>query len=363
MDLPKLEIGDLTIELPIIQGGMGVGVSKARLAAAVSKGGGLGVIASVGLGNHEISKRTYEATSRQALVDEIRKVKDQNLPVGVNIMVALSNYESLVAACVEAGADVIISGAGLPLRLAGYVEDPAVKLVPIVSSGRAAALICKTWLKRTGRLPDAMVVEGPLAGGHLGFTRQALLEGTAGPLESMVEEVIRFMAPYTEIKGGAIPVIAAGGIYTGEDIVRFLNVGAAGVQMGTRFVGTYECDAHEAYKQAYIDAEEEDIIVIQSPVGLPARVVRNAFVDKSLSGVRQRFSCEYRCLLTCDAKRANYCIADALANSSKGFLEQGFVMCGKNAYRVRKLVSVPQLLDDIIREARECNPGASLMTS
>ncbi len=357
MELPKLQIGDLKIELPIIQGGMGVGVSKARLAGAVSKAGGLGVIASVGLGKHDNSKGDYETTSRQALVNEIKKVKDQNLPVGVNIMVALSNYKSLVSACVEAGADVIFSGAGLPVKLAGYVEDPAVKLAPIVSSGRAAALICKTWLKRTGRLPDAMVVEGPLAGGHLGFSSQALLEDTAGPLESLVEEVIRFMAPYTEIKGRAIPVIAAGGIYTGQDIVRFLNLGAAGVQMGTRFVATYECDAHEAYKQAFIDAEEEDIILIQSPVGLPARVVRNAFVNKSISGIKQNFSCTYRCLLTCDARKANYCIADALSNSSHGVLDKGFAMCGKNAYHIKKLVSVPQLLDDVIREAGEFTPG------
>jgi nitronate monooxygenase len=351
MELPELKIGNLTIELPIVQGGMGVGVSKAGLAAAVSKAGGLGVIASVGLGDYENNKRDYEVTSRQALVDEIRKVKDQNLPVGVNIMVALSNYTSLVAASVEAGADVIFSGAGLPLKLPGYVKDSEIKLVPIVSSGRAAALICKTWLKRTGRLPDAMVVEGPLAGGHLGFSSQSLLDGTAGLLESLADEVIRFIAPYTENSGRAIPVIAAGGIYTGQDIARFLNIGAAGVQMGTRFVGTYECDAHETYKQAYINAEEKDIVVIQSPVGLPARVIRNAFVDKSLSGVKQRFSCEYRCLLTCDARKANYCIGEALSNSSKGVLDEGFVMCGKNAHRVRKLVSVPQLFDEVIREA------------
>jgi len=355
MIMPELRIGDLTLSVPVIQGGMGVGVSKASLAAAVSAAGGLGVIASVGLGNTVASEKRYEETSRQALVDEIAKVKKLNLPVGVNVMVALSNYQSLAEACAEAGADVIISGAGLPLRLPEYVKDPKVKLVPIVSSGRAAALICKTWLRKTERLPDAIVVEGPMAGGHLGFKYEELEDGTAGSLEELVQDVLAVTSEYEQSHGRKIPVIAAGGIFTGQDIVRVLGLGASGVQMGTRFVGTSECDASDAYKQAYLDATEEDVILIKSPVGLPARVLRNGFVSRSLDGEKRRFTCPYRCLLTCDAATANYCIADALVNSSLGQMDDGFAMCGQNAHRVNEIVPVRELFRELAEEAASAN--------
>ena len=355
MTMPELCIGDLTLRIPVIQGGMGVGVSKASLAGAVSRAGGLGVIASVGLGDQAASRTTYDETSRQALVAEIAKVKEQNLPVGVNVMVALSNYQTLVEACAEAGADVIISGAGLPLRLPEYVTDPRVKLVPIVSSGRAAALICKTWLRKANRLPDAIVVEGPMAGGHLGFKYETLVDGSAGSLEELLKEVLVVTDRYEQSHGRKIAVIAAGGVYTGQDIVRFLGLGASGVQMGTRFVGTDECDASDEYKQAYMDATEEDVILIQSPVGLPARVVKNAFVARSLEGEKRKFSCPYRCLLTCDAATANYCIANALVNSANGEMDDGFAMCGQNAYRVDKIITVKELFEELLKEAVSCN--------
>jgi len=355
MSMPELRIGDLTLRVPIIQGGMGVGVSKASLAGAVSRAGGLGVIASVGLGDQSANKSTYDETSRQALVEEIAKVKEKDLPVGVNVMVALSNYRSLVEACAEAGADMIISGAGLPLRLPEYVTDPRVKLVPIISSGRAAALICKTWLRKADRLPDAIVVEGPMAGGHLGFKYEELVDGSVGSLEELLKEVLVVADQYEQSHGRKIPIIVAGGVYTGQDIMRFLGLGASGVQMGTRFVGTDECDASDEYKQSYIDATEDDVILIQSPVGLPARVIKNAFVERSLEGVKRRFACPYRCLLTCDAATANYCIANALVSSANGEMDDGFAMCGENAYRVDKIVTVDELFRELLEEAASCD--------
>jgi nitronate monooxygenase len=351
MALPELRIGDLTVDLPIIQGGMGVGVSKASLAGAVSAAGGLGVIASVGLGGHGELREAYEEESSRALIREIRKVKARNLPVGVNVMVALSNYRSLVEACAEGGADVIISGAGLPLRLPKYSPDPAVKIVPIVSSARAADLICKTWQKQFARLPDAIVVEGPMAGGHLGFKFEELADGTARTLAELVTDVLAATERYGQDQGKRIPIIAAGGVYTAEDITAYLGLGASGVQMGTRFVGTHECDASDAYKQAFVDATEDDVVLIRSPVGLPARVVRNAFVEATQNGVRQKFACPYKCLLSCAALEANYCIANALVNSATGDVDQGFAMCGQNAHRVDRLVSVAELMQELAATA------------
>lgn len=353
MTLPGMKIGDLELKRPIIQGGMGVGVSGASLAASVSAEGGLGVIASVGLGEHQATLDYYEKTSREALLSAIAEVKGKGLKVGVNVMVALSNYRSLVEACVEGGADVIISGAGLPLRLPKYCPDPKVKLVPIVSSARVATLICQTWLKKYDRLPDALVVEGPLAGGHLGFSYQELTDGSAPTLQQLVTEVLAVANDLESRHGKAIPVIAAGGIFTGKDIAEFLKLGAAGVQMGTRFVGTVECDASDAYKHAYVESSKDDVVLIKSPVGLPARVLKNEFVQASLDGERRKVSCPYRCLLTCDARAANYCIADALVNSAAGDIANGFAMCGANAYRVNKIITVHELIAELVREAED----------
>lgn len=350
MKIPSLKIGDLTIQIPIVQGGMGVSVSKASLASAVSLMGGLGVIASVGLGEDMSSTIPFEERSKQALATEIREVKQQGLPVGVNVMVALTNYSDLVETCAEEGVDVLFSGAGLPLRLPEYVSDSPMKLVPIISSGRAADIVCRTWLKRFSRLPDALVVEGPMAGGHLGFKFEELMDGTATDLETLVRETLVVADRYEQQSGRSIPVIAAGGVYTGADIARFLNMGASGVQMGTRFVATHECDVSDAYKQSYLDATVDDIALVRSPVGLPARVIKTPFIQRSL-GEKQKFSCFYKCLLTCDAKTANYCIALALLNSARGLLEEGFPMCGQNAYRVDKIVSVRELMQELTQGA------------
>ena len=350
-NLPKLTISDLVIDVPIIQGGMGVGVSKASLAMAVSSAGGLGVIASVGLGEQAESRERYDETSSEALRKEIRKIKQHDRPVGVNIMVALSNYRSLVQTCVEEGVDVIISGAGLPLRLPRYTEGSAVKLLPIASSARAADLICRAWTRKYGRLPDGIIVEGPMAGGHLAFGYEDLVDGTAAPLATLLAEVLTVAHGFEQEHGKKIPVIAAGGIYTGRDIATFLNMGASGVQMGTRFVATHECDASERFKQAFVEATPEDVVIISSPVGLPARVIKNKFVEGSLKGENVSFACSYRCLLSCNVKTAKYCIAEALVNSSRGNFDRGFAMCGENVHRIDEIVSVKALMQELVEEA------------
>ncbi len=350
MTIPSLKIGDLTIRIPIVQGGMGVSVSKASLASAVSQAGGLGVIASVGLGEEMDTSIPYMKRSRQALSAEIRKVKQQGLAVGVNVMVALTNFGDMVKTCADEGVDVLFAGAGLPLRLPEYAGDSSMKLVPIISSGRAADVICRSWAKKYSRFPDAIVVEGPMAGGHLGFKLQDLLDGTAADLDSLVRETLVVAKKYSQQAGRAIPVIAAGGVFTGADIARFLNMGASGVQMGTRFVATHECDVSDEYKQSYVDATEDDVAVILSPVGLPARVIKTPFVEKSF-GEKQKFQCFYKCLITCDADKANYCIALALLDSSRGHLDTGFPMCGQNVPRIDKIVGVDELMQELVTEA------------
>jgi NAD(P)H-dependent flavin oxidoreductase YrpB (nitropropane dioxygenase family) len=319
----------------------------------VSSEGGLGVIASVGLGEDEASEESYEERSRDALRNEIREVKQRHLPVGVNIMVVLTNYRSLVQVCVEEAVDVIISGAGLPLRLPEYAVGSDAGLVPIVSSARAARIVCKTWLRRYDRLPDAFIVEGPMAGGHLGFSFDELTEGKAQPLETLLKGVLAVAGEYQEHYGKPMPVIAAGGIYTGRDIADFLTMGASGVQMGTRFVATHECDASDRYKEAFVTARREDVIVIRSPVGMPARVIKNEFIERSLKGRKFTFACLYKCLLSCEVITANYCIAESLLNAARGNFDHGFAMCGQNVYRIDKIVTVKALVQELVEEAEQ----------
>jgi nitronate monooxygenase len=345
--LPDLVIGDLVFNPPIIQGGMGVRVSSSRLASAVANEGALGVIATVGLGE-ELADMTpnYPMRAEIGLRQAIRTARElTSNPIGVNIMCALTVYDHLAQVSCEEGVAAIISGAGLPLKLPGLVSDRHIKLIPIVSSARAAALMCRTWQKRFSRLPDAFVVEGPLAGGHLGFSHEEIEHIDDFRLERLVTEVIVVARQY-----GNIPVVAAGGIYDGKDIARFLRLGASGVQMATRFVCTHECDASDGYKQAYLNCRKEDIAVIHSPVGMPARVIKNAFVERHLRGEKVNFGCPYHCLFTCEPAVAGYCIAQALVASYRGQMENGYAMCGANAWRCDKIVSVHDLIQELTEE-------------
>lgn len=350
-NLPVLKIADLLISPPIIQGGMGVRVSRSGLASAVADEGCVGVIAGVGLGKFEnLPASQFEAVNNEALRWEIRKAKSRSKGIiGVNLMVALSNYEPLVRTAVDENVDMIISGAGLPLELPKFVEKKNVKLVPIVSSVRALKIICNKWKRNFSRLPDAVIVEGSRAGGHIGYDFQDVVDEKAPALDGLIMEIAKFARTFNP----EIPVIAAGGVFDGKDIAHFLKLGASGVQMGTRFVCTHECDAHENFKRAYLDAGREDLVIIKSPVGMPGRVIRNRFVEDVRSGKTTPTACNYRCLKSCNPKTAPYCIAKALTNSAEGNLEEGFVFAGSNAYRCKEIVSVKNLINEIVSEAEE----------
>jgi len=355
MQIKPLVIGDLEIKVPIIQGGMGVRVSTAPLAAAVANCGGAGTIASVGLAYGTPENETdYLEASKKALRQEILEARRLSSGViGVNVMVALTNYEDLVRTSAEAGANFIISGAGLPLKLPEFVENRSTKLIIIVSSARAANLIIKTWHRRYNRFPDAVVVEGPEAGGHLGFTLEELVQHTAGRLENLVTEVLGVVKEYEKKHSVAMPVIAAGGIFTGKDMVRFFRLGASGVQIATPFIATHECSVAPEFKDKHINAREEDLIIIKSPVGLPGRAIKTVFTERVMKGIKVPFKCTYKCLITCDPTKAPYCIAKALCNASIGDLDNGVVFAGSDAARVDKIVSVKELIEGILSQAEE----------
>jgi len=350
MKYPELKIGDLIAKVPIIQGGMGVGISLSNLAAAVANEGGIGVIsaAMIGFLEKDIMTNFIEANIR-ALKREIQKAKDMTKGiVGVNIMVALSNYADMVITSIKEKADIIFAGAGLPLDLPKYLVDGAkTKLVPIVSSAKAAKIIILRWLQRFNYLPDAFVVEGPKAGGHLGFKPQQIFNSEFD-LKIIVKQVIETVKPFAEKFKKNIPVIAAGGIYSKEDIKQMIDLGADGVQMGTRFVSTEECDADIEFKKSYINAKKEDIEIIKSPVGLPGRAINNKFLEDVNKGIKKPFKCPYHCIKTCNFKEAPYCISIALANAQKGRFDYGFAFAGSNAYRIDKITTVKELIKELV---------------
>jgi nitronate monooxygenase len=358
--IPKLKIGDLVARIPIVQGGMGIGISLSGLAAAVANQGGIGVIAAAMIGLHETDLcSNFREANIRALQKEIRKAREATKGIlGVNIMVALTNFADMVRTSLEEGIDVIFSGAGLPLDLPKYLQEGfKTKLVPIISSARAAKAICKRWLSRFDSLPDAFVVEGPLAGGHLGFSADQL-ESPEFALEKLIPEVVEAVIPFQEERKTDIPVIAAGGVYNGEDIHKFLQLGAAGVQMATRFVTTHECDADIRFKQSYLDARMEDLVIIKSPLGLLGRAIRNQFVDDVEGGKKKPFKCPYHCLTPCNVKDSPYCISLALVHAKRGNLRHGFAFAGQNAYRAEQIVSVKDLIASLLDEYTQAACGS-----
>ncbi len=354
MIVPKLQIGGVTADIPIVQGGMGVRVSLASLASAVANEGGIGTISSIGLGDLEASKQEYEKTSHDALVREIRKAKSMTKgALAVNIMGVLSNADDLVKTAAEEGVQMIVFGAGLPTKLPDLVKNPAVNLAPIVSSARVTELILRVWDKRYARTADALILEGPLAGGHLGFSEEQLDHIGEYSLEKLLPQVLETIKPFEDKYGRRIPVIAGGGVYTGKDIARMLSLGAAAVQMATRFVCTRECDVSEKFKQAYIEAREEDIVIIKSPVGMPGRAIKNRFLKDLEAKGKMKINCPFRCLTACKVEEAKYCIAQALVNSYFGRVDEGLIFCGQNAYRVNQMTTVKELMRELIEELRE----------
>ncbi|MFH1509893.1 MAG: nitronate monooxygenase family protein [Candidatus Nealsonbacteria bacterium] len=355
--MPKLRIGDLVADIPIIQGGMGVGISLANLASAVANEGAIGIISGLGLGILEgKSNGNYTENNKLSLQNEIKKARKKTKGIiGVNIIVAASDAESLIQGAVEEKVDLIIFGAGLLKNLPGTLplenlDQLHTKFVPIVSSARATKIIFGMWQKRYNHVPDAVIVEGPLAGGHLGFKKEQINDPSYS-LENILPEVLSTVIPHEQMAGKQIPVIAAGGIYAGADIRKFLELGAHGVQMATRFVVTDECDASIKFKEAFIECREEDLMIIDSPVGLPGRAIRNEFLEDVARGDKKPFNCPWKCLKTCKGiGEAPYCITIALINAKRGNINNGFVFAGANAYRTDKIVSVKKLLETLIQE-------------
>jgi len=351
----ELRIGNLAIAVPIIQGGMGVGISLSGLAAAVANEGGVGVISSAGLGllYKNYSDNVFEA-SIYGLKEEIRKAREKTIGViGVNVMVAMTNFVDMIKTSISEKVDIIIAGAGLPLDLPSFLKkDSITKLIPIVSSARAARIICEKWKTNYDYLPDAVIVEGPKAGGHLGFKEEQIGDNDYA-LEKLVPEIVNELKTFEEKYNTSIPLIAAGGIYTGEDINNIMKLGASGVQMGTRFVTTNECDASQGFKQSYIDATEKDIEIIKSPVGMPGRAIFSSFIQKVRDGKKQPKKCSFQCIRTCDINKSPYCIIVALINALKGNFDNGFAFAGSNAFRATKISTVKEIFQSLIKEYKE----------
>lgn len=349
-----LKIRDLTAKIPVIQGGMGVGVSLSGLAGNVAKCGGIGIISTAQIGYQEPEFEEQPiACNLKAVGRQVLRAKEiaQGGVVGVNIMVATKKYGDYVRAAVEAGADLIISGAGLPTTLPALAGQSRVKIAPIVSSVKSASVICKLWDRKYHRCPDLVVVEGPKAGGHLGFTLEELEHMEEKTYEREIRGIIALVQQYSEKYQYHIPVVVAGGIYDGKDMEHALELGADGVQAATRFVTTWECDASEAYKQAYLKAAKEDIQIVKSPVGMPGRAIRNEFVRRSESGGIGRgagWKCR-QCLEKCSQKDIPYCITDALINAVKGDLSHGLVFCGANAWRSSHMEHVPEIMEEFAK--------------
>lgn len=355
--IPSLTIGDIHVPLPIVQGGMSVGISLSGLSKAVTKAGGIGVIGAAGIGMLESDfDSSFHQANVRTLKREIRTAKQgvDNGPIGVNIMVALNDFPELVEVAVDEGADLLLIGAGLPLGNFPYehVQKTEAKTVPIVSSGRAAKLIFRYWDKRYDAIPDGVVVEGPMAGGHLGLKPEEI-EDPDHRLEKLVPEVIDEVQRFEEKFNKEIPVIAAGGIFTGADIYEFLQLGADGVQMGTKFVPTEECDASREFKQAYVQSNPEDIEIITSPVGLPGRAIKNNFLKSVEEGKKHPSACNWSCIEGCDRQDAPYCILAALKNAKLGNLDHGFAFAGSNAYRVQEIGTVEEVMDELVSEYQE----------
>ena len=370
-----LVIGDLKIEKPVIQGGMGVGISLHRLAGAVAKAGGMGLISTAQIGFREPDFKTnFVEANLRAIRNEFKKAREiaPEGAIGFNIMVATKHYDMWVKEAVKAGADAIISGAGLPVSLpeyaeAAYEEMKAVgkkllrrtKLAPIVSTAKAAMVICKMWDRKYHRVPDFVVVEGPLAGGHLGFTKEQLAQYGAdstdveasydqAAYDEEVKAIMKVVKGYEDKYETHIPVVTAGGIYTHEDVKHQFELGAEGVQVATRFVTTKECDAPDAYKQTYIEASKEDIVITQSPVGMPGRAILNPFLKKIKEGERSAIKSCFQCLEHCDIKTIPYCITSALVNAAEGDEDAALLFCGSNAFRSDRIETVEGVMNALL---------------
>lgn len=353
MGLKSVNIGQKHLEIPIIQGGMGIGVSRCRLAGAVAKEGGMGVISAAQVGYDDPGfRKDPEGVNLRALrrqIQEARRLSEGNGLIGVNLMAVTQLYEDYVRVCAEAGADAVISGAGLPSNLPKCAEDSDLLIAPIVSSEKSARVILKSWDRKYHRTADFIVIEGPLAGGHLGFSPEDLENIASLNYDEEIKRILSVKETFEEKYGRKIPVFSAGGVFTADDVRHQIALGCDGVQVASRFVATEECDASPAYKAAYLSAEEKDIQIIKSPVGMPGRAIRNAFIDRVSAGTEEIRGC-FNCLKACNPKTADYCITQALIDAVNGDLENGLFFCGARIDEIKEITTVHNLMRELMGE-------------
>ena len=349
MKYQPLKIRNKTARIPIVQGGMGIGVSRSRLAGAVAKAGGVGMISSAQIGYDEPDfEKDVQGCNIRSLEKHIRLAKAQAEGglVGVNVMHALEHYSDHVKAAVRAGADLVVCGAGLPVDLPELVGGADTAIVPIVSSRKAASLLLRMWDRKYARTADMLVIEGPLAGGHLGFSPEQLEHISELDYDREISGILEEKRVYEEKYDCSIPVVLGGGIFNSAQVRQVMEKGMDGVQVATRFVATEECDAAYAYKQAYLDAGDEDVVLIKSPVGMPGRALRNAFIRRAEAARIPVERC-FRCIRKCSPIQTPYCITQALINAMKGDVDNGLIFCGANVGRIRELTTVPALMEEL----------------
>lgn len=350
MKFKALYIDGLVAKYPIVQGGMGVGISLSNLAGHVALAGGVGIISTAQIGFKEdgFEEKPLETNlaTIKKYIDKAREIAKGGV-IGVNIMVATKHYEEYVKAAVKEGVDLIVSGAGLPTTLPEFVKNTKTKIAPIVSSVKSAKVICKLWDRHYGKSPDMVVIEGPKAGGHLGFSKDDVENITDEQYDKEIVAIKEVVDEYSKKYNKHIPVIFGGGVYDKADMEHYMGLGIDGVQMGTRFVTTYECDAADEYKQAYINATKDDIRIVKSPVGMPGRAIYNKFMEKSEEGNFKLKKC-YQCIATCKVKDIPYCITEALVNAAKGDVDNALLFCGSNAYKSKKLEHVSDIFEEML---------------
>lgn len=351
MSYQPIEIGELIVKKPVVQGGMGVGISLGGLAGAVAKAGGLGVIsaAQIGFQREDFEANPFEANLK-AIETEYQKAREiaPKGVIGFNIMVALQHYKEYVMQAARVGADIIISGAGLATELPEYVKEFGTKIAPIVSGERAAQVLLKLWDKKYGTTADMVIIEGPLAGGHLGFTKEEVLETSEEAYEGTIRKVMEVVEDYATQYGKKIPVVVAGGIDTAQKVKRMFALGVDGVQVASLFVATKECDADVRFKEKYVSATKEDIQLVSSPVGMPGRAIRNAFTERVAAGEKQPVKKCYGCLKKCNPTEIPYCITQALVASARGDVENGLVFCGANTYKIQRITTAEQVMEFLL---------------
>ena len=348
--MSPLKIGEKTARVPLIQGGMGVGISLGNLAGTVAKEGGIGIISTAQIGFRETD---FDENPSGANLRAIRKEMDKARAIspdgliGYNIMVALRDYKQHVAAAVGAGADLIISGAGLPTELPALTAGSPVKIAPIVSTEKSAKVILKYWGRKYHRTADLVIIEGPKAGGHLGFKKEELDFYSPERYEEEITKIIETVRGFAEEYQTEIPIIAAGGIFDVEDVRRVMALGVDGVQIASRFVTTRECDADIRYKEAYLNASKEDIVIVKSPVGMPGRAILNPFMKRVMLGEKMEHTPCHRCLARCNPAEIPYCITDSLIRAAKGDVEEALLFCGADAYRQTRMETVKEVIDSL----------------